>query len=500
MADDYNEQQRLGMMKNRGRTGCTALEFLGEMLALMPKPFHLLHLLLAIALLSGGCSSIAKITNVPVQQLPDVTQRYSFTNHVMQNGMGEVLFILAFSGGGTRAAALSYGVLEELGNTYYEQNGRRLRLLDEVDRINSVSGGSFTAAYYGLFGDEIFEKFKNDFLYKDVEGELTDRIFNFFHLIGRQYHAVSRTEDAVNIYDQTIFRGNTFADLQRSVGPFILINTTDLNSHAQFVFSQNYFDFLCSDLSQFQVARAVAASSAVPVLFEPILIERHQGCNFQKPDWLSRAEQKALQEDDLRLQELVKSMDFYLDPASPPYATLVDGGVTDNLGLRAILSNIMLYEGTEELNNLLQLGPPIKHVVVLVVNASTTGVTGIGKSTEMPSISDILTAVTDIQLHRYNLESNSLLKDELKEWTRTVSGVDGMIQPYFIELSVEDVKNSQRQLFFNKIPTSFFLEKEQVDTVIDTAKHLLRQDPEYKKLLQNLGASVSFGDDQPFPN
>lgn len=84
----------------------------------------MLPLLLAIVILSGGCSSIGKISNVPVQQLPDATQRYTFENHVRQHGMGEVFFLLAFSGGGSRAAALSYGVLEELGNTYYEQGGR----------------------------------------------------------------------------------------------------------------------------------------------------------------------------------------------------------------------------------------------------------------------------------------------------------------------------------------------------------------------------------------
>ena len=450
----------------------------------------LLIVLLTVAFLTGGCASIGKITNEPVQQLPSKEQGYTFTNHVRQNTIGDILFVLAFSGGGTRAAALSYGVLEELAATTYEQDGQQFRLLDEVDRINSVSGGSFTAAYYGLFGDEIFAQFKDDFLYRDIEGGLTGRIFNFFHMIGRQFHAVSRTEDAVKLYDEEIFRGKTFADLQQPGRPYILINSTDLNSHDQFVFSQDYFDFLCSDLSQFQVARAVAASSAVPVLFEPILIEIHRDCNFQKPAWLIRAEQKALQENDLRLQELVKSLDFYLDPASPPYVTLVDGGVTDNLGLRAILNNIMLYEGTEKINTILRQAPSINHVVVLVVNASTTGVTDIGKSTKMPSIADVLTAVTDIQLHRYNLESNSLLKNELKEWTRNVSGEEGTITPYFIEISVEDLKNSKKHLFFNEIPTSFTLEKEQVDTIIETSKQLLQQNEEFQNLLDNIGATV----------
>ncbi len=44
-----------------------------------------------------------------------------------------------------------------------------VRLLDEVDYITSVSGGSFTAAYYGLYGDGIFEDFEEAFLVRDIE-------------------------------------------------------------------------------------------------------------------------------------------------------------------------------------------------------------------------------------------------------------------------------------------------------------------------------------------
>lgn len=65
--------------------------------------------------------------------------------------------MLAFSGGGTRAEALAYGVLEELRDTEVLIDGKPRRLLDEIDLISSVSGGSFTSAYYGLHGDRIFE-------------------------------------------------------------------------------------------------------------------------------------------------------------------------------------------------------------------------------------------------------------------------------------------------------------------------------------------------------
>jgi hypothetical protein len=65
---------------------------------------------------------------------------------------GRILLAITFSGGGTRAAALSYGVLRELKETRIRLDGRSRPLLDEIDLISSVSGGSFTAAYFGLHG------------------------------------------------------------------------------------------------------------------------------------------------------------------------------------------------------------------------------------------------------------------------------------------------------------------------------------------------------------
>lgn len=63
----------------------------------------------------------------------------------------ETLVILAFSGGGTRAAAFSYGDLEFLRRTeIVRASGERIRLLDAVGVITGVSGGSFTALAYPL--------------------------------------------------------------------------------------------------------------------------------------------------------------------------------------------------------------------------------------------------------------------------------------------------------------------------------------------------------------
>ena len=91
---------------------------------------------------------------------------------VGESRSNDLLLILAFSGGGTRAAAFAYGVLEELAATPVILGGRPRRLLDEVDLISVVSGGSFTAACYGLYGDRVFHDFETEFLKRPVEQRL----------------------------------------------------------------------------------------------------------------------------------------------------------------------------------------------------------------------------------------------------------------------------------------------------------------------------------------
>ncbi|MCW8928625.1 MAG: patatin-like phospholipase family protein [Gammaproteobacteria bacterium] len=443
-----------------------------------------------IILFISGCSSIGKIENEPLTQLPEGKNRYTVSNYLEQHPVGDTLFVMAFSGGGTRAAALSYGVLEELRDTHYQVDGKEVRLLDDVDRISSVSGGSFTSAYYGLFGDQIFDNFKDEFLYKDVQGDLSSLLMGVFDLIGRMFTTSSRTEVAIDYYDKNIFKGKTFADFQRSGGPMIIINATDLNSYSPFIFLQAQFDFLCSDLSEFKVARAVAASSAVPILFPPILIERHDDCHYQKPEWLSRAENKAERESNLRLKESVSALNFYLDKDNPPYVTLLDGGVTDNLGLRTILKTVNFTGGAKKaFDKVSQIQKPPKRLVVIVVDASTTSETDIGKSTTLPSIGDTLAAVTDIQLHLYNTETNTLLKEKLKQWSKKISTEEHPVTPYFIDLNVTSIEEQADRLFFNRVPTSFSIEKSQADKLIELSKQMLRQNPEYQKLLQQLGAS-----------
>ena len=442
---------------------------------------------LIAALALSGCTSVGVIENQPIPADLDRSKTYTIANYVREHPAGENNIFLAFSGGGTRAAALSYGVLKELRATNFEQDGRARTLLSDVDRISSVSGGSFTAAYYGLFGDRIFEDFEQDVLRKDIQGDLTSAVISPINLIGRAFKGESRTELAVRYYDRNIFEGKTFADMRRDV-PFILINATDLAAESQFMFMQPQFDFLCSDLSSFKVARAVAASSAVPILFDPILVEKFDDCGFVAPKWLLESEQRAKREGDRRLAEHVRSLNFYLREDGPHYAALVDGGVTDNIGLRALSRTLSLIgdlKGTYKQRN---ANSRTKRFVVLAINASTSVDTGIGKNREMPSLGATLSALTDVQLHLYNTETNALVKERLRHWAKELSTPELPIKDYFIEIEFDSVSDLELRRLFNDIPTSFVLTDGQVDKLIKAAGQLLRQNPVYQRLLADIGA------------
>ena len=145
--------------------------------ALNLNRFHITSVMITFVLLGlTACTAHYPLNKaISSSQLVD---QYSIKRKADTGRSEDLLLILTFSGGGTRAAAFSYGVLETLADTTIAINGKQGRLLDEVDAISSVSGGSFTAAYYGLFGDRIFEDFEKKFLKQDVQSELTQRVLS----------------------------------------------------------------------------------------------------------------------------------------------------------------------------------------------------------------------------------------------------------------------------------------------------------------------------------
>ena len=141
-----------------------------------------LLLTITASLLAVGCLTAAP-ENRPLE--PGSPAAFDASGINSEHRSGRILLALTFSGGGTRAAAFSYGVLQELAETPVVIEGRERRLLDEVDLISSVSGGSFTSAYYGLFGDQIFRDFEPVFLRKNVQARLAFEVLRPRNWLGR---------------------------------------------------------------------------------------------------------------------------------------------------------------------------------------------------------------------------------------------------------------------------------------------------------------------------
>ena len=429
-----------------------------------------------VLLLISGCSSYGVIHNEPITNIDQKTP-YELKTWASSKEASDFVFMLNFSGGGTRAAAMAYGIMEELRDTSVVVDGQKTRLLDEVTHISSVSGGSFTSAYYGLYGEKIFDNFEEEFLLKDVQGVLTRKMINPFSWFSRK----GRTERAVEYYNKILFHDATFGDMMQPDRPMIIINASDLAYGLRFSFIQDYFNFLCSDVRDFPIASAVAASSAVPVVFNPIVVENFAGCNKRQ---LPPQVLEAAKHSDELVQTLA-GLDSYNDKQQRKFIHFVDGGITDNMGLRAITDIVTLSGGAKEVQKRVQR-KNLRHIVILSVNASTVKHPDMDESAKQPSMIASFNAMTSMQLHRYNAATADSIRDDLDDWTEELSTPENEVKSYFIEVSFEDVTEPQLKLYLNKIPTSFKLEKDQVDALIDNGRSLLQANPKFQELLNDI--------------
>ena len=459
--------------------------------------------LLMIALAFSGCLT-KPLQNQPLrEQAPD--SGYRLSNTPADKNNSESLFVvLAFSGGGIRAAAFSYGVLEKLRDTEIVWEGQRRRLLDEVDVISSVSGGSLPAAYFGVFGARIFEDFPDKVLYRNIQGALLKRMFtpaNIVRLFSPRY---GRTDILAKMFSRDIFEKKTFVDLiDKQVRPFLVINSTDISLGSRFEFTQQQFDLLNSDLGSYPIGHAVAASSAYPGLLTPMTLRNYpKGPDFHAPEWIA---EELRRHDPSRIRySLGRDYQSYLLPGSP-YIHLVDGGVSDNLGILPIIQ----FAGGALPDESIQIGVKhfaVKKFVILLVNAKQSGkvdfnlrqkVIGIFKvlpaaggkpisnfsTLEIAYLRTYIRTLTERQRFREQI-AKVFGKQEIKEKLPEHDAPD--IDYHFIEVAFDSLRDEREEAYLNEIPTALKLKREQVDRLRRAAETILDTHPDFQKLLEGL--------------
>ena len=468
-----------------------------------------LPIALAALLALAGCAT--RPINPPIAQA-DPDTGYRFSTRTDLDGR-ETLVVLAFSGGGTRAAAFSYGVLEYLHRTeMVRASGETARLIDSVAVITGVSGGSFTALSYGLYGDKLFLDYDKRFLKRNVQGELIARLFNpsyWGHLWSTNW---GRTEMAADLYDEILFNGATFADLDRKKDLLVLASATDISTGARFVFDQDLFDAMCSNLDAVRLSRAAAASSAVPVVLSAVTLNNYGGtCHYASPARLMLFEETTKPPRPVaRAKRQVDELLAFTDGANRPYIHLVDGGVADNVGMRAVLTELETMEALQLAGQKSRLDG-VRRIVVIVVNSKSSPRTHWDESERPPGIVSLGIQASGVPIDHYSYESLELLKDKQARWesarklrqsaafaantdpaiARELKAPD--IDIYAIDVSFAALKDKAEFEYLNNLPTSFVLPAEAVDRLRAAAATILADSAEFQRLLKDLGATLASG-------
>jgi NTE family protein len=456
---------------------------------------YFLRVVVCVAAL-GGCASIH---NDPVNQplaanapaMPDAGSETATYDD-------DLLLALSFSGGGTRAAAFSYGVLAEMDQARVRQrNGASL--LDRVDFISGVSGGSITAAYFGLKKRAMLADFRERFLLRDAEAGLRTEV-SAANLSRAFAGGVNDATGFPLWLDENLFNGATFATFREDRRPRIWINAADIYNRTSFVFGQTAFSAMCSDLNSYRLADA-AASAAVPVVFAPVVIQTYAGtCNRPLPDWIQRARNDPSAAPMLR--SFANAIGRYHD-GSMPYIKLLDGGLVDNYGLSGF--TIARLSSTTPYGPLTpRQAVKLRRVMMMVVDAGRGPSGDWTQTIEGPSGPELVVAATDTAIDASVRASYTAFNSTMSAWQNSLvrwrcdlsqSARQKLGAPanwnchdlkFFLTRVGFDELGAERQAALNAVKTSFRLPPGTVDAVIDAGREALRANPTYRAFLSSL--------------
>jgi predicted acylesterase/phospholipase RssA len=394
------------------------------------------------------CDPAAKDSGRGCAYDPNPQTSYRFTPKADKH----TLVIVTLSGGGTRAAALAFGtlkMLEELDRADVIPGNGSESLLDQVDIISSVSGGSVTGGWYALKGKSGLALSGNDAqLWKFLNGNWTGRLawqgLNPWTLLRYTFTPYTRSDVLSDFFRDHLFGKVTYRDVLQqykrdSHQPYVILNATDLGHEAIFPFTQGHFDLLCSDLGKYRVSDAVAASANFPLAFSPLGLQNYSGCAAQHgdpwessgpPQWVDHygdfeganaITPRSMQLNELRTARLAQNLLKSPDSGNgDKYIHLLDGGVADNLGVRSTLA---LEDDAARVPSLyLRLSGTkrpagyqnIERILYIVVNARTRDPKGIDAGKGPPGEIKTALRMVDTQLDSSTLADQDYLIAELE--------------------------------------------------------------------------------------
>lgn len=444
-----------------------------------------------LAVLLMGCSSTRPWVNAPLPGglVPPDPDRVQALGGTAPEDLS-IIAAVTLSGGGARAAAFGYGVLQALHETPMASNGRSTSLLDHVGFISGVSGGSIVAAYYAAFGADTFDRFEPEFLRQNFQNTLISKALRPGSLIDSSSPWYGRSQLLERRLDE-LYRGQTFGDMWARPGhPRLQILATDLSLDSSFDFSWEQFSLICSDLASVPLSFAVAASSAVPLVLSPVTVKNYAGsCKPLAADGAAQAGGQ----DDYRSRMLRSQLNSYQDVASRPFIHLVDGGLADNLGVRSLIDRTMSEGGIRRA--LRDFPKGVVHKLVLItVNAEHDPSVRIDESDKVPTTLQVAEAMLFGTGARANKETLGMLRDIAQQWKRELSTAapDGQsafaddAQIYVINVNLRDVPEAMERRRLLHIPTAFSIPPDDVTRLIQAGRQVLQASPGFQDLVRSL--------------
>jgi NTE family protein len=403
----------------------------------------------------------------------------------------KLFVVMTFSGGGKRAAAFSYGVLEALREVQVmTPDGEMHPLVDEVDLISAVSGGAFTAAYYAMFGHEAFESYAPRFLNHDTESDLWGKVLRPSSWPRLANPLVSRSDLEVEYLDRELFRGATVYDVMTR-SPRVIITATDLVQAKPFSFTREQLNGVCVDPKTVPLARAVFASAATPIYFAPLVMHNFAGqCGYKPPESIAPG---VVGDDDAYRRERSERLYSFLDSKKFPFLHLADGAFSDNLGARAILDEVDIGETVTDA--LRRNGfARARRMLFIVVDARTGFDRRHAQDPTPLGIKEVMDAVVSATFNRYSFETMNLMRQRVKRWetdVRTTRCKLALAIPDcnkfdvdLVELSFDRVKDADEREYLDRVPTAFTLSTEQIIRLRRAAHVLVEESPELRTFIE----------------
>ena len=307
--------------------------------------------LVALAMLLGGCFA-------QVKDLPPLTVKPAFAP--VPEASPDLFVGLAISGGGSRAATFAAAVLEGLARIPVKDAGGQRSVLERVQYISSVSGGSLATGYFAarkpgraepMLGSQgllspAYERFFREYRAAMQENFEAAAVWRQL-LLFRAFNPTKAAYSFAEVWDERFLHGMTFSQLyereRAGDSPRIIFNGTSYNSGRRFAlttlpaadFDYDFVAGLLEDLIR-RSDRVTAEGKAIirsnleqaRTQFLPLTFEQLGADHRELPISLAMVSSASF-------PPAVGPVTYAID-GRPPYEHVGDGGLFDNLGTESL--------------------------------------------------------------------------------------------------------------------------------------------------------------------